>query len=307
MNDREKERDATLVQSALVDDFAIRVENLSRLTDLGDNSEAFSADFNGQKIIIKTIENDHGTYAVELASLELLRQHGIPVAIPLGYREKAKYLDRPMLVQTAVLGAPMSRAQETQRSPKLHTAVGEMMKRIHDIKLAGFGKVEVRDGNLHGQSTSWKESLLAYKPNGVSNTDVAYLIDNGFINSVEARKIENAFAEVLDVDLPQASFLHNDIQGGHVFTDGEKITGIIDMGGVSAGDPRFDIAIAHYFFPKELRPAIDQGYGELSQDPLVDKYFLLTAARKIVYRHKKKFIDRIPKAVELLKSSLDSI
>ena len=301
-----KEREITLVQSALTDDFGIRAENVARISEKGDNSEAFSADYNGQRIIIKTIDtvdNDYGMYPVETTSLELLRKHGIPVATPLGYREKAKYLEQPMIVQTAVSGIPLYRS-ERARDPKLYTAIGEMLNKIHQIKLEGFGKLEVKDGKLRGQSSSWKQSLLDYNPNGVSYTDVAYLMDHGFIDAGEARKIENAFTQVLEVDLPQASFLHNDIQSTHIFTDGEKITGLIDMGGASAGDPRFDLAKTRFYFPKELWPAFAQGYGELAQDPLVDKYLLLATARKVIYRHKKNFPERIPEALEALKQSL---
>lgn len=293
-----------VVQAALADDFGIQSENLAVISDKGDNSEAFSADFEGRKIIIKTVKDDQGTYPVEEASLKLLRKHGIPVATCLGYREKVKYLNQPMIVQTAVAGMSISHSPEAKKSPKVYAAIGEMLKKIHEIKLEGFGKLKVRSGQLHGKSSSWKQSLLEHNPNGVSFADTTYLVEHGFIGQAEARKIGDVFDEVLELDLPQASFLHNDVQEGHIFVDGKKITGLIDMGGVSAGDPRFDIAKTHFYLPRRFWADFDSGYRELSQDPMVAKYFLLVAARKVIYRHSNNFIHRIPEAVEILKQSL---
>jgi aminoglycoside phosphotransferase (APT) family kinase protein len=310
MNPRENEKyDLALVQSTLADDFGMRVDGLARLDpeEIGDSSQVFSAQLEGQRIIIKTIENDHGTYPVEIVSLELLRKHGIPVATPLGHREKVKYLDQPMVIQTALTGFPLDHLEKPEKLLALTEEAGKILRKIHKIKLEGFGKLEIRNGQLHGQSSSWKNSLLEYNPNGVGFNDTAYLVDNGFISPDEAKKIERVFAQILEVDLPQAAFVHNDFHKYHLFTDGEQITGVIDMGAVSAGDPRFDLAKSHFYLSKEERAAFDQGYGELASDPLVARYSLLVAGRKVIYRHSKNFLDRIPEAVRRLKQSLEEI
>jgi len=301
---QEKKTDISLVKSALADDFSMHVENLTRIDERGDNSEAFSAEYEGKKIIIKIIENDMGFYMLEYKVLEVLRNHGIPVAVPLAYEEKASHLGQSIFVQTAVPGKQLSRSP-LQESPEIYEDIGQMLKKIHEIKLPGFGKLEISDGQLKGQSVNWRDSLSAYHPNKVSYIDAAdYLQEHGFINSDEVEKIKKAIASVSEIELPQASLLHNDVQPAHIFTDGKKITGLIDMGGVSAGDPRFDIAKTHYYLNKRFWLAFDKGYGELTQDSLIDDYLLINSARKLVYRHKNNYTARIPKAIEMLKECL---
>jgi len=205
----------------------------------------------------------------------------------------------PVVVQTSVEGVALWWIEP--KSPTLWKDAGAVLKEIHKINLNGFGALDLRDGTLEGELASWKEFILLHKP------DQGFLVEEGYINNDEANQVEAAFGDILKIKVDQASFLHHDFHGSHIFSDGKRITGVIDLASAVAGDPRYDVAMAHFFLSSENRAYFNQGYGDLASDPLVSRYLLCIAARKVEYRHKKGFKERIPNAVETLKESLKNI
>ncbi len=296
--------DLANVQAVIEDDLKLNIRDLSPLDpkDLGDHSEVYSGLLGDQKVFIKIGASAHLLhFQVEMIAQELLRQNGIPTPQTLAFREVAKYIERSIVVQTAAEGIALNRLTPEQRSSKVLQMAGQTLRKIHDITLSGFGKLKLHDGELEGSSPSVKDYVEHYKP------DLMYLTEHGFLETPECGVIERIFGEISETEVPRASFLHDDFHGAHIFTDGERITSIIDLAGASAGDPRHDIAVAHFYLSPTDRAYFDQGYGDLALDPLVSMYHLLVAARKVEYRSKKNFTDRIPNAVKILKSSLQDI
>ncbi|MDO8656268.1 MAG: phosphotransferase, partial [Nanoarchaeota archaeon] len=126
------------------------------------------------------------------------------------------------------------------------------------------------------------------------------------INQEESQRIRKILQEIKELHIPQGFFLHGDVHGVHIFSDGSDITGIIDPGYAMSGDPRLDVAYTHYFLTPQERIHFNEGYGDVANDPAVSKYFLLIAIDKIKYRHSQGFKYRIPHAVAALKEVLDA-
>ncbi|MGH6654104.1 MAG: aminoglycoside phosphotransferase family protein, partial [Actinocrinis sp.] len=55
-------------------------------------------------------------------------------------------------------------------------------------------------------------------------------------------------------------FTHGDLQGAHVFVDGDRITGVIDWSEAGRGDALFDLAILTLGHPQHLGDVV-AGYG----------------------------------------------
>lgn len=296
-----KELNLSRLREALSDDFGLQINHLSSLDqkDLGDNSDVYFGEQDGQKVFIKIGDEAHlRHFNIEMAAQELFYENDIQSSRTIAFREKTKYIERPVAIQTAVEGTAL-RWLNSEKQSIIWEAAGKVLKQIHSIKLKGFGPLSLESGRLEGGLGSWKEYILANKP------DLDYLAEQGFLSNAEMEKIEKVLLDISEVEVPQASFLHNDFHGAHIFTDGRGITGVIDLAGASAGDPRYDIATTHFFLSPENQAHFDRGYGDLALDPMVLKYHLLVAARKVEYRSRKGFKKRLPRAVEILKKSLN--
>jgi aminoglycoside phosphotransferase (APT) family kinase protein len=302
-NRRRKKYDLATVEAVIKDDFRLHISSLSEInpTYLGKTSEVYSGLYDDQKVIIK-IGRHARRYRVEVAGLELFHKYGVPSPQTLAFRKKAKYIDKAVLIQTAAYGAALKQLSMKQITPKLWQAAGGTLRRIHDIKLEGFGTLDLNSGKLEGQSATLNQRYLNQKPYVLH-----YFAKRRFASSSDIEKIEAAFCNILEADVGQASFLHNDFNLNHIFTDGEQITGIIDLSAAYAGDPRSDIAVSHYFLPPNARADFDRGYGDLALDRLVSQYDLAVAARKLVLRDKRDLTDRIPGAIEILKKTLNQV
>jgi aminoglycoside phosphotransferase (APT) family kinase protein len=302
-NRRKEKHDLVSVKAALADDFRLHISSLSKIdpTYLGNTSKVYFGLYNDQKVIIK-IGRDPRKYRVEMGGLELFHKYGVPGPQTVAFRKKAKFIDKPVLIQTAAYGIALKQLAMEQITPKLWQAAGRTLRRIHDIKLEGFGTLDLSSGKLEGQSATLNQRYLDQKPYVLQ-----YLAKCKFLSSSDIEKIEAAFCNILEADVGQASFLHNDFDRNHIFTDGERITGIIDLGAAYAGDPRSDIAVSHYFLPPDARADFDRGYGDLVLDPLVSQYDLAVAARKLIIRDRRGLTDRIPGAIEILKKTLNQV
>lgn len=282
----------------IVSELRLQIEDMKPLNiaDLGDNSEVYTGIHGGEKIIIKLLKSGSG-FEMEHAALDLFFKHDIPAPKVLGLLPSAKY-DKPIIIETAAAGMPISRMPE---NIAIYGEAGKILKRIHDIKVSGFGSFEITNDGLQGKLSSWKKNVEEFK------IDFGSLERKGFIDKKERLKLEAAHEVSANIPLRQASFMHSDFSPQHVFSDGVSITGIIDLSTCYAGDPHKDITNMQYFLNQEQLSAFNNGYGPLSTDELIPTYALLAAANKVAYRADKGFIDRLPSALKILKQRLKEI
>lgn len=286
-----------LVETSLSKDFGFEMSEIEKLRsdEQGQNSIVFTGIHEGQKVIAKFGERPLDAH-VEFLGSRLLRDHGIPTPKALLFSEKVKGIERPILVQEAARGTSLRQSQD--KNPKLWKDAGRVLSRIHQIKVDGFGSFKVENEKLKGE----EDQLKVFKP------DFTRLVTLGHLDERERNELEKVFSEIESIDMPQASFLHNDYHSGHIFTDGDTVSDIIDLGGSFAGDPRRDIAVVRYSMlstsPSNIE-VFNRGYGKLANDPVVSRYFVLIAARKLLrYTSRKGLEDDIPEAVSKLKTAL---
>ncbi len=299
---RKEQYDIIQLEHAIRDDFGLEIADLTRLSEdeHGDNSQVFFGTLSGEKVFFKVGDNPT-FFEVEDASLRLFQEHDIPSARPIAWKKESDALHKAVIVEGAVSGKALERTPKEMITHDVITDAGRVLKRIHEIPMEGFGSLVVRDGKLRGKSDDFKSSITDTK------RDLTPLPQIAGIKESDVELIERIRDEIASQTITQGVFLHNDYHSEHIFSDGKKITGVIDLAGAQSGDPRYDIAKAHYHMPPETHEWLDQGYGELAKDPMVSKYELLLAAHKVIYRHGKGFTHRLPEGIRLLRSNLERI
>jgi aminoglycoside phosphotransferase (APT) family kinase protein len=79
-------------------------------------------------------------------------------------------------------------------------------------------------------------------------------------------------------------FMHGDLQGDHVFVEGDVITGVLDWSDAGQGDAMFDLAILTLGHPEHLDDVVD-GYGRDVDQEVIRAWWslrCLTAIRWLV-------------------------
>jgi len=202
--------------------------------------------------------------------------------------------------------------------PQLLSELGRIVAKIHDIEMDGFGLLDVRSvvgqQNARGKGLlqTWKEYILFNL-----NEHIKTCLDIGAINRQEGARIAEVFdrASWILEDAPSC-LLHGDLGNHNVFSDGERITAVIDWEDCLCGDPVFDIAFWGTFCRDYMLDPFLQGYRAVRLlpkdfDTRYWLYYLRIALSKTVHRYRFRYPDRpgrppaslrIQKGLERLKS-----
>ncbi|PIR46739.1 MAG: hypothetical protein COV07_02640 [Candidatus Vogelbacteria bacterium CG10_big_fil_rev_8_21_14_0_10_45_14] len=288
-------------------DFGLNIRDVKSVQK-GDSSRVFSAVSDGGEVFIR-INRDREAYPTEIAGINLLRQSGIHCPEVLGYRENSA-IGYPAMIERAVDGVLLDRFYDAvdnvdeAKINRIARNVGATLKKINDVVTNGYGWPILIEGKLVGKYESWA-SFWRSNDNLYYRTP-DYLAQHKLVPKETITRIIEANDEIGE-ETVSSHFLHNDLHDGHVYIKDEAVLGVIDLGAIMFGDPRFDIAYLLYFTPPKYRQAFIEGYGSLASDPMINKYMLLIAARKIEYRHEGGFKDRLPDAFTGLEDALKNL
>lgn len=201
----------------------------------------------GQIVRISTDDGDYFVKAgaaaetsAEAWACRTARDLGVPAPEVVDVDVSREVLDRPFLVMRPVAGAPLAHPDQPDDAAVLIQA-GGALRRIHEIELAGFGWLGSSDGTVvpSGPSATWRE-VVAAMLSGIGAQVDAGVLPRELASGVESRMA--ADAEHLSFAGP-GRLLHADMHLRHVYGEGDALTGIIDWGDVTAGDPLFDLAV----------------------------------------------------------------
>lgn len=169
----------------------------------------------------------------------------------------------------------------------LYKKEGELLNKIHQIKIQGFGELILEEGKLKGKSTSWRAHLESLN----TLERYKYLIEHNLVTNEEYSFMLRNYEDLLNIKLNDASYVHNDFVAGHLFTDEKEITGVIDLGAAFAGDPKYDMARSYLNMSVDEQKYFAEGYGVRHDDEIIQKYLLYIAGRMIHWRHKHNYVD----------------
>ncbi|HEX6300167.1 MAG TPA: aminoglycoside phosphotransferase family protein [Acidimicrobiia bacterium] len=64
----------------------------------------------------------------------------------------------------------------------------------------------------------------------------------------------------------QPVWLHGDLHPNNMLASGGNITGIVDFGDITSGDPATDLSVAWMLFPADIHPRFRAAYGEVEDE-----------------------------------------
>ena len=292
------------LERALQKDFNLLI-NLQEKIIHGYSSQVYRAIL-ADKIVYVRINKKAEKFEAEILGYELFKKLGIPTPELIAYQRSPTTIGQPTIIISAAEGQALG---DVHLSPEdkivVYKKIGQMMRKIHSIKLPGFGDLKTSGGELQGQFSTWRAYWESTKRHNQKSVD--YLLVKNLITREEAKVIKRVHDEIGQSNVGVASLLHKDISQSHVFIKGTDISGVIDFGGIIAGDPRLDIAMSLAFQKTFVSEAFKEGYGAPANDPLVLKYLIVIVTDKAAFRHKLALNDGSERVLKILHDTIPQV
>lgn len=306
--------------------FGKSVVSVIPLSDHGTFHTAYKAVFSDrEKYVVRTNAARRAQFAFEFIVdsniSTILRQRNIPVVrvYHVDLSRTISSFDYEILEEARGTSLASLENIETQYlEPRLLSELGRSVAKVHNIATGKFGLLDLRvlmgDESLkiQGLLETWKEYIFLNL-----HTHLLTCLAINAVSFEESRIIERALeqASSLLANAPSC-LLHGDLGNHNVFSDGRRITAIIDWEDSLCGDPVFDIAFWGTFCRDYMLDDFLNGYTSVKQLPrdfriLYWLYYLRIALSKTVHRYRFRYRDRpgrppasrrIQKSLEMLRS-----
>ena len=292
----------SLLKESIEKDFQIEVSDIKKIEN-GFSNKVYFAKTPEEDVFIR-MNRDTRIFPVEIVGYQEFARVGVPVPKVVGYEGNPIHLGYPTIILSRVPGEALNTIELTPEQERdIYSQAGKLLRNIHTIKVDGFGELVAEGGKLKGDAATWQQYWCNKRHERIS-TEVQYMLEHNFIDQAEADKLLAIGESIQGVEPSESVLLHKDFHGSHIFTDKKTITGIIDLGGIIGGDPRFDVAMSLFFQKPDQQKAFKEGYGKEAEDPVVEKYIALIAANKVVWRHQGGIIQGSQSALLKLKNYL---
>lgn len=233
---------------------------------------------------------------------------GVPVPRVLGVDITREIVPFDCQASAEAAGEPLSIFDlDAPRGRGLVFKLGALLARVHTVRTRKFGLLDVgalvggRGGE--GLLDSWEEYVFL---NLDSHVKTCIEIDAlGRDEADRVLAIFDALRPALGGVAP--ALLHGDLGYNNVFSDGGRITALIDWEDCLSGDPVFDIASWGTFVGNDARrEQFLEGYRSARKLPEDFEarywlYYLRVMLAKTVHRHRFRYSDRIPASLRLRK------
>lgn len=214
-----------------------RAESITRVPSFAGN-RVFRLDAGTGAVYLKL--GAHRDIAREHHALALAAGCRVPVPAVVWTDLEQRSSAHAGVALAEVAGEPLELDAPADRT----TELAALMARWHAIPLAGFGLADPVGGALRGEDASWHESLLR-RAALAHDAARAGLVAGDLI----ARVVRSVEGHVALTQLADGRLLYGDFHPRHVYADSSHITGIIDWGDATVGDPDYDLArIVHVSF-----------------------------------------------------------
>lgn len=234
----------------------------------------------GKEVIIrchpKGIKNGY-FYSESLVS-KLLKNKGLPAYETYAIHDLASEDDVAFQVIEKLEGKALKNwlEEHPEDIDKLMIEAGKTLAQIHSIKVEGFGSFDnelAKQGKLVGLHDNFENFIMSGLEN---NLDI--LVKYEHINEKQKNNIIALYKDNSLLKCDKAVLVHNDYADWNLLTDGNNISGILDLDECCASDPLCDIACWMSMAPQNRVSKFLEGYFADSEKPedFEDKVNLFT-------------------------------
>lgn len=222
----------------------------------------------GRRVVIKWAgwRNDAESVLGEAWIYRECQQRGLSVPTVV-----AVSTDPVCMISERLPGLSLADHQPATGPDRVWAAAGEDLRRLHEIRLPGFGPLHLDHDSVRGQSTAWCPFADFARTHGIRR-----LVDRELLDHAAGDRLIQLLDEVAPqfAAITEGRFLHGDLTSGHVFSDDMGYCGMIDFGQAQVGDPRWDFARIRLWDGDDALDALFDGYG---RDAITreDREFLL--------------------------------
>jgi aminoglycoside phosphotransferase (APT) family kinase protein len=198
---------------------------------------------NKERVVIRISpkEKTWNNFEPEAWAFQKCRKIGVPTPEVIALDIHPKDFPEPYMITRRISGKP---GDEIKLSPKekanIIKELGRYLFLIHSIKISGFGYLKDKGKAFVGShDTLWDD--INYELNSGWWTET--VIKNNLLSKKDLEEIRILFKRHRNIfHLKKASLLHGDLSINNTLINKKKITGILDMENLKAGDPVSDFA-----------------------------------------------------------------
>lgn len=225
----------------------------------------------GIEQIVKIIITENNKYVIKVPyqgkSLMLYRENFVCQHLKNKLLPKIIFKTDKYLIESFIEGEDLSKLKITGNEKiKLYRALGKNIKKIHQIKMTGFGELQ---NNGKGKNKTPLEHI-----NHVLKNNLPLLIKIKTLDKNTVEGIKKFLYQNINLFKRDKSFLlHFDLIDGNILVKNNKLAGIIDFGDASCGPVEYDLAKLYIEKPPKIFTEIINGYGKKLVDMEKIKYF----------------------------------
>jgi aminoglycoside phosphotransferase (APT) family kinase protein len=238
----------------------ISAEDFKESKNMSVNNYVFFVNKRDVKIVLRVghSEKDVPTYGKIEFVFGFIRKLFIPVprTILRGIMKCSDGVKRPFLVQELVEAKDLFSVQNMH---EYYPQVAEILAKLHQKEMKGFGHVVGKGNTFEGQHKKWFHYLFYEIRRSLDN-----LLSQGSIPQDKYTQYKNLFALLMRkysylIRKSPRRFMHGDIGPGNFLADeGEKkIKALLDVDYAAVGDPAWEFAGHRYINESLMVPYID--------------------------------------------------
>lgn len=280
----------------------------------GEANEVYDLTLDNDKhVILRISTSGHPNFLQEKWALEKVKKLGVPVPEIL----LIKFLtiegkEKSLCLMEKVEGEPLERGNidfdklDVNLRKNLINQAGEILTKIHSIKTEGFGWI-IGKGKAEFRTSDELIDNLVNKQDEVEKMANEEGIDQAHIES--AYKIIKSFRDVYSKVSPRLN--HGDYSHKHFMVKDNKITCILDWGGVRSDTPIYDFANWDYWFGEYIPTDwLKKGYTDKSlfdkgYDDSLHMWRLFKGLEILNWYHQAKYKPAVEKAKAKLLKDLE--
>ena len=205
------------------------------LVELGRGADSVAYVLDGQWVVrFPLTENAQRTLRRELALLGDLAP-ALPLPIPAFAHVRRRDGQLEYAAYPVLRGEPLRAAAADE---EILASLAAFLTALHAYPVAAAREAGVTEELISGGYHAAQRDL----PRQLA----------GLLSAAEVARLDALFAEHERRHPPRTALLHSDLKPEHVLVDGGRVTGVLDWGDISLGDPDFDLAVIGIFFGSEL-------------------------------------------------------